>query len=61
MRELNRIYSIAIHEKLTQSPTVLNSDDEDLYTVPPDDDESEINISKELIERFNRNLYMQNC
>ena len=44
MMELNRVYSIAMHEKLALSPTVINSDEEDgIYTVPPDadDDESE--------------------
>ena len=46
MMELNRVYSIAMHEKLAQSPTVVNSDEEDLYTVPPDadDDESEFEL-----------------
>ena len=48
MMELNRIYSIAMHEKLALSPTVVNSDEEDgIYTVPPDDDESEFNISSQ--------------
>ena len=47
MMELNRVYSIAMHEKLAQSPTVVNSDEEDgIYTVPPDadDDESEFKL-----------------
>lgn len=42
MMELNRIYSIAIHEKLTQSPTVPNSDDDEaIYTIPPDADDDD--------------------
>ena len=45
MMELNRVYSIAIHENMALSPTVGNSDEEDaIYTVPPDDDESEFKL-----------------
>ena len=43
--ELNRVYSIAMHGKMALSPTVVNSDEEDgIYTVPPDDDESEFKL-----------------
>ena len=43
--ELNRVYSIAIHEKMALSPTVANSDDDDgIYTMPPEDDDSELQI-----------------
>ena len=43
--ELNRVYSIAMHDKMALSPTVVNSDEEDsIYTVPPDDDESEFKL-----------------
>ena len=41
--ELNRVYSIAIHEKLALSPTVGNSDDDEaIYIEPPEDDDSEL-------------------
>ena len=44
--ELNRVYSIAIHEKLALRPTVGNSDDDDaIYTVPPEDDHNRMKMS----------------